>query len=116
VGVPFDKLEAHPYCTVQNGGVGGARILVVEDSDAIRLPVVTALSAQGFQLAATADGDDLESLLASFAPDLVILDIMLPGRDGFQLLQVIRRTSMAAVLMLTARDALADRVRGLTAI
>ena len=98
----------------QNGHVGGARILVVEDSDAIRLPVVTALSAQGFQLAAVPDGSDLESLLPSFAPDLVILDIMLPGRDGFELLQVIRRTSTAAVLMLTARDALSDRVQGLT--
>jgi DNA-binding response OmpR family regulator len=98
----------------QNGHVGGARILVVEDSDAIRLPVVTALSAQGFQLAALPGGSDLESLLPSFAPDLVILDIMLPGRDGFELLRVIRRTSTAAVLMLTARDALSDRVQGLT--
>jgi two-component system OmpR family response regulator len=59
--------------------MGGARILVVEDSDAIRLAVVTALSAQGFQLASVADGSDLEGLLPSFAPDLVILDIMLPG-------------------------------------
>jgi len=88
--------------------------LVVEDSDAIRTPVVTALSAQGFRLASVTDGSDLESLLPSFAPDLVILDIMLPGRDGFKLLEVIRRTSTAAVLMLTARDALADRVQGLT--
>lgn len=87
---------------------------MVEDSDAIRTPVVTALSAQGFQLASVTDGSDLESLLPSFAPDLVILDIMLPGRDGFKLLEVIRRTSTAAVLMLTARDALADRVQGLT--
>jgi DNA-binding response OmpR family regulator len=105
---------AHGLFTRQNGGVGGARILVVEDSDAIRTPVVTALSAQGFQLASITDGSDLESLLPSFAPDLVILDIMLPGRDGFELLHVIRRTSSAAVLMLTARDALADRVQGLT--
>jgi DNA-binding response OmpR family regulator len=100
---------------VQNGRVGGARILVVEDSDAIRLPVVAALSAQGFELAAAADGNDLEALLPSLAPDLVILDVMLPGRDGFELLNVIRRTSTAAVLMLTAKDALADRVQGLTA-
>jgi DNA-binding response OmpR family regulator len=99
---------------MQNGGVGGARILMVEDSDAIRLPVVTALTAQGFHVASVADGSDLEGLLPSFAPDLVILDIMLPGRDGFELLQVIRRTSTAAVLMLTAKDALADRVHGLT--
>jgi DNA-binding response OmpR family regulator len=88
--------------------------LVVEDSDAIRLPVVAALSAQGFELSAVADGNDLEVLLPSFVPDLVILDVMLPDRDGFELLSVIRRTSTAAVLMLTARDALADRVQGLT--
>jgi DNA-binding response OmpR family regulator len=94
--------------------VGGARILVVEDSDAIRLPLVTVLAAQGFEPIGAADGIDLESLLPSFAPDLVILDVMLPGRDGFALLQVIRRTSTAAVLMLTARDALGDRLQGLT--
>jgi DNA-binding response OmpR family regulator len=88
--------------------------LVVEDSEAIRVPIVTALSAQGFQVASAADGSDLERLLPSLAPDLVILDVMLPGRDGFQLLGVIRRTSTAAVLMLTARDGLADRVQGLT--
>jgi DNA-binding response OmpR family regulator len=99
---------------VQNGRVNAARILVVEDSEAIRVPIVAALSAQGFQVAAAADGSDLESLLPSLAPDLVILDVMLPGRDGFELLRVIRRTSTAAVLMLTARDALADRVQGLT--
>jgi DNA-binding response OmpR family regulator len=94
--------------------VTAARILVVEDSKAIRLPVVTALSAHGFELASVADGSDLEKLLPSFAPDLVILDVMLPGRDGFELLQLIRRTSTAAVLMLTARDSLADRLHGLT--
>jgi len=94
--------------------VTAARILVVEDSKAIRLPVVTALSAHGFELASAANGGDLEKLLPSFAPDLVILDVMLPGRDGFELLRVVRRTSTAAVLMLTARDSLADRLLGLT--
>ena len=100
--------------TVQNDRVTAARILVVEDSNAIRVPVVTALSAQGFELASAADGSELERLLPSFAPDLVILDVMLPGRDGFELLQVVRRASTAAVLMLTARDSLADRLLGLT--
>ena len=87
--------------TVQNDRVTAARILVVEDSNAIRVPVVTALSAQGFELASAADGSELERLLPSFAPDLVILE-------------VVRRTSTAAVLMLTARDSLADRLQGLT--
>jgi DNA-binding response OmpR family regulator len=100
--------------TRQNDRVTATRILVVEDSNAIRLPVVTALSAHGFALASAADGGDLERLLPSFGPDLVILDVMLPGRDGFELLQVVRRTSTAAVLMLTARDSLADRIQGLT--
>src|SRR4030095_10859903 len=97
----------------QNDRVTAARVLVVEDSKAIRLPVVTALSAQGFELASAANGGDLEKLLPSFAPDLVILDVMWPGRDGFELLQVVRHTSTAAVLMLTARDRLADRLHRL---
>jgi DNA-binding response OmpR family regulator len=106
--------EADGLPSRQNDRVTAARILVVEDSRAIRLPVVTALSAQGFELASAADGGDLEKLLPSFVPDLVILDVMLPGRDGYELLQVVRRTSTAAVLMLTARDSLADRLQGLT--
>lgn len=93
--------------------VAGSRILVVEDSDAIRVAVLAALAAQGFEAAGVADGGELERLLGDFRPELVILDVLLPGRDGFGLLEVIRARSSAAVLMLTARDATADRVRGL---
>ena len=96
------------------GFVSAARILIIEDSDAIRVPVVTALTAHGFAVDSAPDGTDLESRLPVFAPDLVILDVMLPGRDGFALLALVRRTSQAAVLMLTARDTLADRLLGLT--
>jgi DNA-binding response OmpR family regulator len=92
-----------------------ARILVIEDTDAIRLPVVTVLTALGFAVESAPDGSDLETRLPSFVPDLVILDVMLPGRDGFELLEAVRRRSTAAVLMLTARDTLADRLHGLTA-
>jgi DNA-binding response OmpR family regulator len=77
--------------------------------------VVTALTAHGFAVEAAADGADLERRLGAFGPDLVVLDVMLPGRDGFMLLEVVRRTSTAAVLVLTARDTLADRLQGLTA-
>ncbi|HSU35955.1 MAG TPA: response regulator, partial [Propionibacteriaceae bacterium] len=94
--------------------MSAARIMMIEDSDAIRIPVVTALTAHGFAVDSAPDGADLEGRLHSFAPDLVILDVMLPGRDGFALLAVIRQTSRAAVLMLTARDALSDRLLGLT--
>ncbi len=95
-------------------GMPATRILVVEDSEAIRMPVVAALSGHGFDVDAAGDGNDLESRLRSFSPDLVILDVMLPGRDGFDLLKVIRSSSNAGVVLLTARDALADRVQGLT--
>jgi DNA-binding response OmpR family regulator len=93
--------------------VPAARILLIEDSEAIRLPVCTVLGAQGFEVRSALNGNDLEALLGSFCPDLVILDVMLPGRDGFELLGAVRHGSQAAVLMLTARDSLADRVHGL---
>ena len=75
----------------------------------------TALRAQGFEVESRRDGNDLEAELGSFVPDLVVLDVMLPGRDGFELLPLVRRGSRAAVVMLTARDAVADRVAGLGA-
>jgi DNA-binding response OmpR family regulator len=95
------------------GAMDAARILVVEDSEAIRVPVQTVLRAQGFTVESRPDGSGLEAELGSFAPDLVVLDVMLPGRDGFELLPLVRRGSRAAVVMLTARDTVADRVAGL---
>jgi DNA-binding response OmpR family regulator len=95
--------------------MAASRILVVDDSDAIRLSVATVLRSQGYVVTERADGCDLEALLGQTAPDVVVLDVMLPGRDGFDLLEVIRRTGDAAVIMLTARDTTADRVRGLGA-
>lgn len=91
-----------------------ARILVVEDSETVRLAVQTVLRAQGFTVESRPDGSDLEQTLVRYGPDLVVLDIMLPGRDGFALLPVLRQQSRAAVLVLTARDAVDDRVEALT--
>ena len=95
--------------------MAASRILVVEDSDAIRLSVGAVLRGQGNVVTERSDGRDLEAVLGQTAPDVVVLDVMLPGRDGFDLLEVIRRTGDAAVIMLTARDSTADRVRGLGA-
>lgn len=98
---------------VQNERV--SRIVVVEDSDVIRAAVASALRSQGHQVKSLPDGVDLESVLVQGRPDLVILDVMLPGgRDGFELLAVIRRLSRTGVIMLTARDEVESRVRGLT--
>ncbi|MEU8636488.1 response regulator transcription factor [Amycolatopsis sp. NPDC048633] len=89
------------------------RILVIEDAEAIRVPVAAALTTAGFAVRACADGAGLEAELARARPDLVVLDVMLPGRDGFELLRVVRRHSAAGVVMLTARDGVEDRLRGL---
>lgn len=93
---------------------GAPVVLLVEDAPAIRLAVRAALTAEGFAVEPLADGATLEQELTRVRPDLVVLDVMLPGRDGFALLEVVRATGDVPVLMLTARDATADRVRGLT--
>ncbi len=90
-----------------------ARVLVVEDAEAIRAAVLAGLAEAGYGTAGRVDGRTLEDDLTSFRPDLVVLDVMLPGRDGFALLTVVRRHSTAGVVMLTARDAVDDRLRGL---
>jgi DNA-binding response OmpR family regulator len=59
------------------------------------------------------DGEGLEEALDGHRPDLVILDVMLPGRDGFALMDVVRDWGDVGVIMLTARDGLPDRLRGL---
>jgi DNA-binding response OmpR family regulator len=88
-------------------------VLVIEDAEAIGAAVSSALRDAGYQVQVRPDGRDLEGELSRFRPDLVVLDVMLPGRDGFALLEVIRRTSGAGVVMLTARDGVSDRLRGL---
>ncbi|WP_433800152.1 response regulator transcription factor [Actinomycetospora sp. CA-084318] len=91
-----------------------ARVLVVEDSEPILESVTAALTGEGHEVLARADGGSLESDLGAFTPDVVVLDVMLPGRDGYALLPAIRATS-AAVILLTARSGVAERVRGLRA-
>ncbi|HUO40317.1 MAG TPA: response regulator transcription factor, partial [Mycobacterium sp.] len=93
---------------------GAARVLLVEDADAIRAAVESGLLGAGHQVLAREDGRDLEQALAAFRPDVVVLDVMLPGRDGFALLDVVRAKSDAGVVMLTARDGIDDRLRGLS--
>ncbi|MBO1030472.1 response regulator transcription factor [Tessaracoccus sp. SD287] len=92
-----------------------SRVAVVEDSDVIRAAVGSALRSRGHRVKLLADGTDLESALVQGRPDVVILDVMLPGgRDGFELLKVVRRLSRTGVIMLSARDEVESRVRGLT--
>jgi DNA-binding response OmpR family regulator len=91
-----------------------ARVLVVEDAEAIRAAVLAGLAGAGFEATGRPDGRTLERDLLEFRPDLVVLDVMLPGRDGFTLLELVRHSSGSiGVVMLTARDGVDDRLRGL---
>lgn len=89
------------------------RILVVDDEPTITEFLETGLSYEGYTVQAVADGVAALAAARTFRPDLVILDVMLPGMDGFQVMQQLHRGGDVAVLMLTARDELEDTVRGL---
>ena len=92
------------------------RILVVDDDEPIAAALRRALEYEGFQVSVAHDGYAALDEARRAAPDLVVLDLMLPGVDGLAVCERIRSERMGTlVLMLTARDATADRVRGLDA-
>ncbi len=91
-------------------------ILVVEDEESIADFLVRGLEAEGHSVLTAADGVEGERLALGPGVDLVILDRMLPGRDGIEVLEAIREAKPSLpVLMLTARGEIADRVEGLDA-
>lgn len=90
------------------------RILVVEDEPKMRGLLRRALAEEGYAVEVAADGLAALALAAVASLDAVVLDVMLPGMDGFGVCAQLRRQgAWVPVLMLTARDAVADRVRGL---
>ncbi|MEP7116078.1 MAG: response regulator transcription factor [Acidobacteriota bacterium] len=92
------------------------RVLVVEDDPAISRFVVRGLREEHYRVDLAEDGVTAEQLAATEAFDAVVLDVQLPGLDGFALCRRLRRDGIdTPVLMLTARDAVADRVEGLDA-
>ena len=97
------------------GQPANARLLIVEDDDRIRASLRLALRDEGY---AVVDAPDADSALERFReeePDLILLDVLLPGMDGLELCRTIRRTSAVPVVMLTARDDSHDVVAGLEA-
>lgn len=92
-----------------------ARVLVVEDDQAIREALVGSLGDAGYIVRGLPDGSRLEAELDGFRPDVVIVDWMLPGRDGPTLARVVNALSSTPVVLLTARDEMADRLRGFDA-
>ena len=91
-----------------------ARVLIVDDEAPIRDLVRGYLEREGFAVATAADGPDGLAAVRSGRPDVVILDVMLPGLDGLEVCRRLRTFSDAYVLMLTARDEEIDRIVGLS--
>ncbi len=87
-------------------------ILVVDDEDAIAEAVRARLESEGFRVVTAADGPEAIEAHAEHHPDLVVLDLMLPGMDGLEVCQQIQKEGWTPVLMLTARTEEADKVAG----
>jgi len=90
-----------------------ARLLVIDDEANLRHTLSYALRQEGYEVLTAADGDEGLALFRQAAPDLVILDVMLPGQDGFEVCRRLRRESDVPVVMLTARDTELDKIVGL---
>ena len=89
------------------------RVLAVEDEPDLLNSLMKALREDGYAVDGAPDGDEGLFKAESYDYDAIVLDIMLPGIDGWELLRHLRQTKKTPVLMLTARDAVRDRVRGL---
>ncbi len=95
--------------------MSGEHLLIVDDEDNLRSMLVAALRHHGFEVSSAATGRDALAEVAAVAPDLVVLDVMLPDLDGFEVCRRLRAEgNHTPVLFLTARDTTEDLVRGLT--
>src|SRR5919106_704410 len=93
-----------------------ARVLVVDDDDAIRSTLARSLGAEGYAVDVAADGREALMVARDRIPDLVVLDLMLPGLTGLDVCRRLRAAEQhLSIVLLTARDAVADRVTGLEA-
>ncbi len=95
---------------------GNARILVADDDPHIRKILRFLLEQEGFEVQTAVDGEEAWKAVAGFQPDLVLLDVMMPGMDGFAVLEIIRagfETARLPVILLTAKGEIQDRVKGL---
>ena len=97
-----------------HGGVG-TRILTVEDDERIRSAVKLALEDEGWIVDEAESGEEAIAMFQQSAPDVVLIDIMLPGIDGFELCRTLRKSSDVPVVMVTARNDTHDVVAGLEA-
>lgn len=90
-------------------------VIVVEDDPDLCGSIVRYLSLVGMSVQRAGSGEELDAVMAGFTPDLLVLDVNLPGEDGFSIASRLRSKSKMGIVMLTARGQLDDRVLGLTA-
>lgn len=89
------------------------KILIVEDEESLREALAYNLNKQGYSVTTTADGKTALTLARAENPDLILLDVMLPGLDGIEVCRQLRQTISTPIIMLTAKDEVIDRVVGL---
>ena len=89
------------------------KILIVEDELTLQETLAYNLEHQGYQVFTASDGNKAIEMAKECNPDLILLDIMLPGIDGFEVCRILRKDMLVPILMLTARDDEIDRVVGL---
>src|SRR6266498_1953937 len=99
--------------TNKHGNNAAMRILVVEDEPRLLRNLAKALREEGYAVDTADAGDDGLYKAESYNYDAIVLDILLPRLDGWEVLARVRKQKRTPVLLLTARDATADRVRGL---
>jgi two-component system, OmpR family, response regulator MprA len=94
--------------------MSGPALLLVDDDTSIRRMLERTLAAEGYDVTAVGDGGAAMAAVERSMPDLVVLDVAMPGLDGLAVTRRLRGKGLAVpVLLLTARDALAERVAGL---
>ncbi len=89
------------------------RILIVDDEEGIRDFLLFGLRDEGYDVMTAKDGEEALRMLEEFRPHVVLLDIMLPGMDGYEVCRLMLQRARVAVIMLTARDDVDERVKGL---
>ena len=109
VSGPATPTMAHPPAVKQTA----TRILLVEDEPEIAQILTAALSESGFAVAAVSSGEEMDAVLSKQGADVIVLDVMLPGEDGFSICRRLRSASDVPIIMLTALGEEVDRVVGL---
>lgn len=98
---------------LDTGGIElGAKILVIDDDENIVRLLSMYLANAGFEMVSANDGSEGLTLFSTFSPDLVLLDVMMPVINGWEVLGLIRKQSTIPVIMLTSRDMVDDKVKG----